>query len=285
LRSSQTPVAPQARERRPITAGRNLPAAIAVGLGLGALVLITLFTVKSTFLIYVGLIELIALWELSQALGSRDIRMPLLPVAASVIATLTLAYWVGAGALVAALAVTVIVLMAWRLRGGAAGYVRDLTAGLLGLAYIPLMAASVALMLDRTGGARQALTWVILAISSDIGGYAAGVLLGRHLMAESISPKKTWEGLAGSCAGCLIAGALLMHYLLPGQVWQGLLLGLAAFAAAVLGDLAESMIKRDLKIKDMGTLLPGHGGILDRIDSLLIVAPVTWLLLGVFLPS
>lgn len=285
MRSSQTPAAPQATERRPITAGRNLPAAIAVGLGLGALVLVTLFTVKSTFLIYVGVIEVIALWELSHALASRGIRMPLLPVAVSVPATLTLAYWEGARALLAALAVTVIVLMAWRLRAGAAGYVRDLTAGLLGLAYLPLMASFVALMLARTGGARQALTWVILAISSDIGGYAAGVLLGRHLMAESISPKKTWEGLAGSCAGCLIAGALLMYFLLHGHVWQGLLLGLAAVAAAVLGDLTESVIKRDLNIKDMGTLLPGHGGVMERADSLLLVAPVTWLLLGAFLPG
>jgi phosphatidate cytidylyltransferase len=101
-------------------------------------------------------------------------------------------------------------------------------------------------------------------------------------MAPAISPKKTWEGLGGSAAACLLAGAIGLPLLLHGRLWQGLLLGAAAVAAATLGDLAESMIKRDLEIKDMGTVLPGHGGVLDRIDSLLIMAPVVWLLLTAF---
>jgi phosphatidate cytidylyltransferase len=104
-------------------------------------------------------------------------------------------------------------------------------------------------------------------------------------MAPAISPKKTWEGLGGSVAACLAGGAILLPVLLHGQLWQGLILGAAAVAAATLGDLAESMIKRDLAIKDMGSVLPGHGGILDRIDSLLVMAPVVWLLLAIFVPN
>jgi phosphatidate cytidylyltransferase len=142
-------------------------------------------------------------------------------------------------------------------------------------------------MLAPADGARRVLTFVILTICSDIGGYFAGITLGRggrHPMAPVISPKKTWEGFAGSAVACLAAGALCLPLLLHGHAWQGLLTGAAAVVAATLGDLAESMIKRDLDLKDMGTLLPGHGGILDRLDSLLVCAPVIWLLLRAFVP-
>lgn len=266
-------------------AGRNLPAAVAVGLALGGLALVTLFTVpKVTFLIYMGAVAGIALWELARALGTRGIRLPLLPVAAGGAAALALAYALGERALVACLGVTVVVIMAWRLPGGAAGYLRDVTAGVFALAYLPLMACFVGLMLAAPDGPRRTVVFLILGVCSDIGGYAAGVLFGRHLMAPLISPKKTWEGFAGSLAVCLGAGALTLPLILHAPFWQGMLLGLAALAAATLGDLAESMIKRDLAIKDMGSVLPGHGGVLDRIDSLLITAPVVWLLLLVFLP-
>lgn len=272
-------------ERRPITAGRNLLAATAVGLVLGALVLVTLFTVKATFLAYVGIIVLVALWELSRALGTRGIRLPLLPVAIGGAAMYTLAYWLGPRAALAALGLSVVGLMAWRLPGGVIGYVRDLSAGIFALAYLPLMAVFMAMTLARNTGARQVLIFIVVTICSDIGGYAAGVLIGRHPLASSISPKKTWEGLAGSVVACLAAGGIVMTWLLHTHVWQGLVVGAAAAAAATLGDLVESIIKRDLQIKDMGSVLPGHGGILDRIDSLLVVAPVYWLLLTVFIPG
>jgi phosphatidate cytidylyltransferase len=272
-------------ERKPITAGRNLPAAAAVGLVLGALVLVTLFTVKATFLAYVGLIVIVALWELSRALGTRGIRLPLIPVTIGGAAMYTLAYWFGARAALAALALSVVGLMAWRLPRGAVGYVRDLTAGIFALAYLPLMAVFMAMVLARNTGARQTLIFIVVTICCDIGGYAAGVLIGRHPLARSISPKKTWEGLAGSVIACLAAGGIVMTWLLHTPVWQGLVVGAAVAAAAVLGDLVESIIKRDLQIKDMGSVLPGHGGVLDRIDSLLVVAPVYWLLLTLFIPG
>jgi phosphatidate cytidylyltransferase len=271
-------------EHKPSRTGRNLPLAAAVAVVLGGLALITLFTLKATFLAYVGLVVGLALWELRQALLERGISLPLLPIVAGGAAMFTLAYWYGAQAALAALAITVVVLMAWRLPGGSAGYLRDLTASVFTLAYLPLMAVFVALMLSTPDGSRRTLVFILLTACSDIGAYFAGILVGRHLMAPSISPKKTWEGLAGSVVACVAAGAIALPTLLHAHVWQGLILGVAAVAAATLGDLVESMIKRDLEIKDMGSVFPGHGGAMDRIDSLLVMAPVAWLLLKLFVP-
>ena len=208
----------------------------------------------------------------------------MIPVAAGGAAVLTCMYWLGSRAALAALALTVVAIFAWRLPGGPSGYVKDVTAGVFALIYLPFLASFVMAMLSPADGARRVLTFVILTICSDIGGYFAGITFGRHPMAPVISPKKTWEGFAGSAAACLAGGGLCVTLLLHGHAWQGLLTGAAAVLAATLGDLVESMIKRDLEIKDMGTLLPGHGGIMDRLDSLLIVAPVVWLLLFLFIP-
>jgi len=270
-------------EHKTINTGRNLPVAIAVGLGLGALVLVTLLTVKVTFLVLVAAIVAIAISEFRHVLSTRQIRLPLTPVAAGGALMFALAYWQGTRAFLAVLGVTFVVVLAWRLPGGTEGYLRDITAGIFALIYLPTMASFVALMLAQPHGAHRALLFVILAVCSDTGGYFSGILFGRHLMAPGISPKKTWEGLAGSAVLCLAAGALGMTYLLPASPWSGLALGAAAVAFATLGDLVESMIKRDLDTKDMGSILPGHGGVLDRIDAMLIIAPVTWLLMTVFL--
>jgi phosphatidate cytidylyltransferase len=258
---------------------------MAVAVGLGALVLITLLTVKVAFLAFVALIVAASLWELTHVLASRGIKLPVIPVAIGGAAAYGLGYWRGPESALAALALTFIALLAWRLPGGADGYLRDVTAGVYTLVYLPGMATFVALMLASGNGAHRALVFVLLAVCSDTGAYFAGILFGRHLMVPSISPKKTWEGLAGSVVACLAAGALGMAYLLHSKVWYGLVLGAAAVAAATLGDLVESMIKRDLHTKDMSSLLPGHGGVLDRIDAMLILAPVAWLLMTIFLPN
>jgi len=275
----------ESTEHHRVRTGRNLPAAIAVGAVLGGLVFLTLLTVKATFLLYMGIAVVIALAELTGAFAKRDIKIPLIPVVAGGAAMVTCMYWLGSRAALAALALTVIAVLAWRLTGGASGYVKDVTAGVFATAYLPLPAVFVAAMLVPADGPRRVLTFIILTICSDIGGYFAGITLGRHLMAPAISPKKTWEGFAGSVVACLVAGALCLTLLLHGHVWQGLLTGAAAVLAATLGDLVESMIKRDLDIKDMGTVLPGHGGILERLDSLLVCAPVVWLLLFAFIPA
>ena len=265
--------------------GRNLPAAIGVGVGLGGLVILTLLTVKATFLLYMGIALGIALAELTSALAKRDINIPWIPVAAGGAAAVICAYWLGARDTLAAFALTVIAIVAWRLTGGASGYVKDTTAGVFAAAYLPLMATFVAAMLVPADGPRRVLTFIIVTICSDIGGYFAGITVGRHPMAPAISPKKTWEGFAGSAVACLAAGTLCVTFLLHGHPWQGVLLGAAVVLAATVGDLVESMIKRDLDIKDMGSLLPGHGGILERLDSLLVAAPVVWLLLYLFIPA
>jgi phosphatidate cytidylyltransferase len=255
---------------------------------MGGLVILTLLTVKATFLIYVGATIAVALTELSSAFAKRGINVPVIPVAAGGAAVMTCTYWLGARAALAALALTVVVILAWRMPQGPAGYVKDVTAGVFALIYLPFLSSFVLAMLSAPDGPRRVLTFVILTVCSDVGGYFAGITLGRggrHPMAPAISPKKTWEGFTGSAVACLVAGALCLTLLLPGHIWQGLLAGAAAVLAATLGDLAESMIKRDLDIKDMGTLLPGHGGILERLDSLLIVVPVIWLLLYLFIPA
>ncbi len=277
---------PEPTEPRHIRTGRNLPVAIGVGVVLGGLALLTLLTVKATFLIYMGVALAIGLHELSAALKTKGINIPVIPVALGGAAMVTAAYWAGGGAVAAAFTLTLLGILIYRMFQGTDGYVKDVTAAVFATAYLPLLGATVSAMLAPADGGKRVLIFIVLAICSDIGGYFAGITLtpftGGHKMVPVISPKKTWEGLAGSAVLCVVAGAIMLPTMLHGHWWQGVITGIAALAAAVFGDLAESMIKRDLAIKDMGTLLPGHGGILDRIDSLLACAPVVWLLLAVF---
>jgi phosphatidate cytidylyltransferase len=285
--ASTTPESAQPEPARgQIKTGRNLPAAIGVGVILGGLALLTLLTVKATFLIYMGVALLIALKELDTALKTKSITIPLIPVVLGGAAMLTAGYWAAGGAVAAAFALTVLAVLIARMFGGTEGYVRDVTAGLFVTAYLPLLGATVSAMLAPHDGGKRVIVFVVLAICSDIGGYFAGITLsaatGGHPLVPRISPKKTWEGLAGSALLSIVAGAILLPALLHAHWWQGIITGAAAVAAAVFGDLAESMIKRDLAIKDMGSLLPGHGGVLDRLDSLLACAPVIWLLLAAF---
>ena len=201
----QQPIPPDAGqdsgEPRTINTGRNLPAALAVGILLGGLAILTLLTVKGTFLIYVGIILVVALWELGNALASRDIHLPLIPIAGGGAAMVTLAYFSTPKWVLAAAGLTAIVIFAWRLPGGAAGYVRDVTAGLFTLAYLPLMAVFVALMLAVPDGSRRALIFLILTVCSDTGGYLAGILFGKHPMAPAISPEKDVGGSRRITAG------------------------------------------------------------------------------------
>ncbi len=273
------------RERRRVRACRNLPVAIGVGLVLGAGVLATLYTVKATFLVYMAIAIGVAGWELNRALLVRDIRIAPAPLACGCAAMWICAYWFGTRATLAAVALTAVTLIIWRLPGGSTGYLRDMTASMFVLAYLPLMAVFAVLMLASRDGPDRMIVFIAVTVGSDVGGYFAGIVFGRHPLVPTISPKKTWEGLAGSLVACVTVGAVLVAVLLHGRFWQGMIVGVAAVAAATLGDLAESMIKRDLEIKDMGTLLPGHGGLLDRLDSLLINAPVVWLLLAIFVPA
>jgi phosphatidate cytidylyltransferase len=184
------------------------------------------------------------------------------------------------------MALTALAVLVWRMTEPPEGYLRDVTAGVFTAFYVPFLATFVAMMLTADDGPQRVLTFLLLTVVSDTGAYAVGWRFGRHKLAPRISPGKTREGLLGAVSFAMVAGALCMQFLIEdGAWWQGLVLGLAVAVTATLGDLGESMIKRDLGIKDMGTLLPGHGGIMDRLDSLLPTAPVVWLLLVLFVGS
>ncbi len=278
--TSTTPTRAAARAaRRHGRAGRNLPAAIAVGLGLGAVVLSGLFIRREAFVAVVAVAVCLALWELTQALAVRHVSVPIVPTAVGAVAMTVAAYTAGGQALAVTYLLTSIGIVVWRVAEGPDGALRDVAGGVFAAAYLPLLAGFVVLMLAEPDGARRVLAFIIVTIASDIGGYALGVVAGKHPMAPSVSPKKSWEGFAGSALACVVAGLLLVPLLLGGPWWGGALVGLAAVVMATLGDLGESMIKRDLGIKDMGSVLPGHGGVMDRLDSLVVTAPVVWLLL------
>ncbi len=270
---------------QPSRAGRNLPAAIAVGIGLGVVLVAALETYRH---IYVGIVAAavaVASWELAGALRrAGGLEIPRVPLLVGGQAMIWLTWPFHTSGLVAATAVTVLACLAWRMRAGASGYLRDASVSVFTACYVPLFGAFAALLAEPVDGAGRALTFMICVVCSDTGGYAAGALFGRHPMAPAISPKKSWEGLAGSLVVGVPGGILTVVLLLSGAWWQGAILGVAIVAAATAGDLFESLVKRDVGIKDMGTLLPGHGGLMDRMDSMLPSAVVAWLLLSVLVP-
>ncbi|GAA1516679.1 phosphatidate cytidylyltransferase [Streptomyces albidochromogenes] len=265
-------------------AGRNLRAAIGVGVGLGVVIIASLFIWKAAFIGVITVAVVVGLWELTSRLEERKgIRAPLVPLAVGGAAMVVAGYVRGAEGAWVAMALTALAVLVWRMTETPEGYLKDVTAGVFAAFYVPFLATFVAMMLAADDGAQRVLTFLLLTVVSDTGAYAVGWRFGRHKLAPRISPGKTREGLGGAVAFAMAAGALCMEFLVhDGTWWQGLLLGLAVAASATLGDLGESMIKRDLGIKDMGTLLPGHGGIMDRLDSLLPTAPVVWLLLVMF---
>jgi phosphatidate cytidylyltransferase len=265
-------------------AGRNLPVAIAVGVGLGALVLVPLFAYRPIFVLVIAAAVVVGVWELVRAISAAEARPPLVPLLVGSGGTMLLAWFSGAEALTIGLVLTVIAVLLWRLADGPVGFQRDVTAAALVAAYVPFLAGFAVLLLLPDDGALRVIAFIATVVCSDTGGYIFGVLFGRHPMAPTVSPKKSWEGMAGSLLACAIGGVCFFVFGFDALWWQGVIFGFAIAIAATLGDLAESMIKRDLGIKDMGSLLPGHGGLMDRLDSLLLAAPVAYLLLELFAP-
>jgi phosphatidate cytidylyltransferase len=266
-------------------AGRNLPAAIASGVALAAIALVSLFTVKWIFGIVVIFALLVSMREIVRAFGSRDIRIARTPAYGAVIVFPILAYLYGAEPVVIAMGIAVITVLIWRIRRGTEGYVRDVTASVFVIAYLPFMAAFLMSTLAADNGPERVVVFILLTVSNDIGGYATGVLFGRHPMAPHISPKKSWEGFAGSLILQGLVGAATFMWVLDALWWQGVIAGVVLAVTATAGDFAVSAMKRDLGIKDMGSFLPGHGGMMDRLDSLVPNAFASWVLFTIFLGS
>ena len=264
-------------------AGRNLPAATAVGLGLLATVIVSLFIDVRFFAILVAFAAMLATRELSKSLavGLSDrmsillqILSPAMVIAASVS---------GLQGLVSAFVTSSLLVLTVRLLDGQEAYVHHVTRSLFALIYAPLLAGFAVLLSTQDDGAWKVLAFILLTAATDLGGYAAGALFGKHPMAPKISPKKSWEGFAGALVLQLAVGISLWIYVFDKPWWEGAIVGFVMMLTATVGDLIESMIKRDLGIKDMGVLLPGHGGVMDRLDSLVVNAFMAWLLFGFFL--
>jgi phosphatidate cytidylyltransferase len=277
-------------------AGRDLKAAVASALVLLSAIGLSLYFWKPAFMLIVAAAVVVAVWELRKGMLAKDIDLPEQPLMIGGVVMVVVAYVSSADALVTATAVTALVIMLWLLRRGIDGYVKNATASVFTLIYVPFLGSFVALMLAEGGdiwtgggldddGVAGIITFILVTIASDIGGYVAGVLFGKHPMAPVISPKKSWEGFAGSLMAGMVTGVLTVTLLLDGPWWAGVLTGALLVSSATLGDLVESLVKRDLGIKDMGRLLPGHGGLMDRLDSMLPTAVVAYFVLGLLIPA
>lgn len=268
----------------PRRSGRDLPAAIAVGVGLGALILVSLYTPpRWPFVAVVALAAALGVREIVMALRVLGARPPLLPLVVGGVAMQVLAYREGEEALFLGLGLTVLGCLVWRLADPAEGYLRDVAATALVGAYVPFLAGFACLMAEPSDGPRRITAFVVVVVCSDVGGYALGSMIGKRPLAPTISPAKSWEGLLGSLLLASVGGAVCFAVMFGDEPpLLGVVFGVAIVGTATLGDLGESMIKRDIGVKDLGNLLPGHGGIMDRLDSLLPSAPAAWLLLTAF---
>jgi len=267
----------------PSRAGRNLPAAIASGVVLAVLVVVSLVWVPWLFGILTAAALCLAIYELTTAFAGAGIRVARTPVYATTLIGMAAAYVWGTEALLVTVGAGVVAVLIWRIRRGTEGYLRDASASVFLLGYISLMGGFAMLMLAAPDGPWRIVVFILLTIGNDIGGYATGVLFGRHPIAPQVSPKKSWEGFAGSLVVQCLIGVGAFIWVFDAPWWQGLIMGAVLTVTATAGDFVESAIKRDIGVKDMGSLLPGHGGIMDRLDSLVVNAFAAWALFALFL--
>ncbi|QIV80069.1 phosphatidate cytidylyltransferase [Mycolicibacterium frederiksbergense] len=281
-----SPVVDPEPPKKTSRAGRDLPAAIVVGALLGgSLIAILLFAP----LVWVGVVAAamaVATHEVVRRLRDGGFSIPVIPLLIGGQAIVWLTWPYGATGALGAFGATVVLCLIWRLVSGGlsaapTNYLRDVAVTIFLAAWIPLFGAFGALLIYPEDGAGRVFCLMLGVVASDIGGYAAGVLFGKHPMVPAISPKKSWEGLVGSLVLGIAVSVLTVQYLLDQPAWVGIPLGIMLVVTGTLGDLVESQVKRDLGIKDMGTLLPGHGGLMDRLDSVLPSAVATWIVLTV----
>lgn len=274
----------------PSRAGRDLTRAIPVGIGLGALVVASIaFEPRYWYLVAAAAVA-IGTWEVFKRLRQARFTLPLIPLFVGGQATVWAGFALGAKGAFAAFAATSVVVLVWRLvmhglTVAPKNYLRDVSVSVFVLVWIAVPGSLGAMLSDGDFGAQRVVALIVLVVCSDIGGYVAGVLFGKHPMVPAISPKKSWEGFAGSLLFAIVGGALVVSLLFHDDIWKGILLGILTVFTATLGDLVESQVKRDLGIKDMGTLLPGHGGFMDRLDSVLPSAVVVWIIFTFVVPT
>ncbi|GAA2513814.1 phosphatidate cytidylyltransferase [Pilimelia columellifera] len=266
--------------------GRNVPAAIGVGVALAAVVVVSLAN-PLAFAAVVAVAAAAGVWELVCAVRVSGLRPPLPPLLAGALLTPTLGFMVGAEGLAVGVLVTVLASLVWRLGDGPDGFERDVAVAALIAVYVPFLIGFAAPLAEGEDGRWRVLVTLAAVVLSDTGGYVAGVLFssGKRPMAPTVSPNKSWEGFAGSLTAAGVGTAVLGWLLLGLPLWWGLVAGVVISVVSVIGDLAESMIKRDLGVKDMSNLLPGHGGLMDRLDSIIFAVPTAYVLLVLLAPG
>jgi len=262
-------------------AGRKLLPSIGVALVLFLIVWSSLAYYRVIFAVIVAGVMVLGVREMVSALKRAEINLSFPALFAASVGMATSAWLGGITGLAVATAIALPSLLALLLPKGPEHFIRNASAYALTLIYIPFLAGFLILLARPENGFERMMTFVVLIACNDTFAYFTGLAFGKHAMAPKISPRKTWEGFIGSIVFTTVAGAFAFHYILDAQMWLGAVAGLFVVITGTAGDLIESAIKRDLAIKDMGDLLPGHGGVLDRIDSILYAAPALWLALEV----
>jgi len=257
-------------------AGRKLGPSILVSIAILATVFLTMSYAKFLFAIVAWIAISLAARELTSAYKAGGIALPTNAIFIALTAILGAAWFGRVSSLAVAIAITVPTLLVYILFKDPKDFVRNSTAAAFAIFYLPFLAGFILLLANDKDGLARIFTLVVLVSCNDTFAYIFGVLFGKHPLAPHISPKKTWEGLIGSIIATTIGSALVFEFVLEHNWWIGAGIGLVAVITATCGDLIESAVKRDLAIKDMGTILPGHGGTLDRIDSVLFTGPAVW---------
>ena len=273
--------------------GRSLSKSVAVGLLLAAIFLSSLLIYKELFIVLLSVATAIGAWELSTALREKNWYVPRVPAVVGSVLIMPATYfggpsiqWLASLAIVAALIVWRTVHLLFERRKAnfqtLQRTVRDFGAAAFLVIYLPLTLSFAMLLLRRDDGQLWVVAFVTTVALIDSAGYLFGRVFGKNKLAPDVSPKKTWEGLAASIIFGTTSAVLFIVLVLGGEWWVGIIFAALLILAAVFGDLAESLIKRDLGIKDMSTWLPGHGGMMDRLDSLLPASLMTYLVMVVF---
>ena len=275
--------------------GRSLSKSILVGLLLGGIFLFTVLAFDGVLLmVFVASAAGAGAWELSTALRLKGWYVPRVPAVVGTVLIMPATYfygqeiqWAFSIAIVAALILWRTVHLLWERRvspmQALQKTLRDYAAAAFLVIYLPLTLSFAMMLLRRPDdGQMWVLSFVLVVAMIDTCGYLVGRKLGRHKMAPGVSPKKTLEGLAASVTAALVTGVMCAVFLLQIDWWWGIVLAAVLTLTAVFGDLAESLIKRDLGVKDMSSWLPGHGGIMDRLDSILPSALATFLIASIF---